>query len=104
MHAEDAVELTPEQGDAVLRIVAEAFRNAVRHGGATCVSVELTCPPLRLVVRDDGSGFDPSVPARTAGGGGFGLTSMRERAEGLGAALRLRSAVGTGTTVEVVWP
>jgi len=100
--ADQGVELSPEQGDAVLRIVAEAFRNGVRHGGASCVRVELTCPPLTLRVRDDGRGFDGAPETRT--GGGFGLTSMRERAEGLGAVFRLQSAVGAGTTVEVRWP
>ena len=104
VQADDTVELAPEQGDAVLRIVAEAFRNAVRHGGATCVQVALTCPPLTLVVRDDGSGFDASAPLRNRSGGGFGLTSMRERAEGLGAAFSISSAGGVGTTVEVRWP
>ena len=100
--ADEHVQLSPEQGDAVLRIVAEAFRNGVRHGGASRVEVQLTCPPLLLRVRDDGQGFDGSASKRS--GGGFGLTSMRERAEGLGATFLLRSAVGSGTTVEVRWP
>ncbi len=104
VQADDSVELTPEQGDAVLRIVAEAFRNALRHGAANQVQVRVTCPPLTLVVKDDGTGFEPAAPSRTNSGGGFGLTSMRERAEGLGAEFGLRSAPGEGTTVEVRWP
>ncbi len=63
-------------------VVAEAFRNAVRHRGASCVQVALTCPPLRVVVQDDRSGFDPFAPERGRGGGGFGLMSMRERPKG----------------------
>ena len=107
VEADDAVEMTPAQGDAVLRIVAEAFRNAVRHGAASCVRVTLTGPPLALVVRDDGQGFDPSGAnngAKSGSSGGFGLVSMRERADGLGAAFELRSQVGQGTVVEVRWP
>lgn len=100
VEASDDVQLSPEQGDGVLRIVAEAYRNAVRHGGACWVEVTLTAAPLTLVVRDDGTGFDPSS---TGSRGGFGLTSMRERAEGLGARFHLHSQVGTGTTVEVRW-
>ena len=102
VEVDDRVELAPEQGDAVLRIVAEAFRNAVRHGGAHLVTVSLTCPPLRLLVRDDGQGFE-GRPSNSSGSG-FGLTSMRERAEGLGATFELQSAAGKGTTVEVRWP
>lgn len=94
------VRVSPEQGDALLRIVAEAFRNAVRHGGAGSVAVAVRMP-LELVVRDDGSGFDPALTRDAAG---FGLTSMRERAEGLGASFALESAPGAGATVTVRWP
>ncbi len=95
--------MTPEQADAVLRIVTEAFRNAVRHGGASCVAVTVSGVPLVVQVRDDGKGFMPGA-SKTSSGGGFGLTSMRERAEGVGAVFDLRSEVGAGTTVEVRWP
>jgi signal transduction histidine kinase len=89
----------PEQAEVLLRVTAEALRNAVRHGGARCVTVSLTQDPLELVVRDDGRGFDPDeVVSR-----GFGLTSMRERAEGAGARYALRSRPGEGTTVRVSW-
>jgi signal transduction histidine kinase len=64
------------------------------------VCVALSGDPLRLEVQDDGQGFDTAA----SNSGGFGLTSMRERAEGLGAAFRLRSSPGEGTTVRVVWP
>jgi signal transduction histidine kinase len=69
-----------EQAEAVLRITAEALRNAVRHGAARSVFVALSGAPVRLEVQDDGRGFDPAASSS----GGFGLTSMRERAEGLG--------------------
>ncbi len=101
LEVEPGAQVTPEQGDAVLRIVAEAFRNAVRHGQAKAVRIELSAEPLRLVVRDDGKGF---APGASNSGGGFGLTSMRERAEGLGADFAISSGVGEGTTVSVGWP
>ena len=100
--ADPDVPVTPEQADALLRIVAEAFRNAARHGGATVVDVSVTGPSPALVVRDDGRGFDCSAPSSS--GGGFGLISMRERAEALGARFDVQSVVGAGTTVEVRWP
>ena len=101
LDVDDAVPVAPNEADAVLRIVAEAFRNAVLHGGAASVTVDMRGEPMRLRIRDDGQGFDPSTPNSS---GGFGLTSMRERAEGVGAALSVQSAPGAGTTVEVVWP
>jgi signal transduction histidine kinase len=97
---EPSVVVTPEQTEAVLRITAEALRNAVRHGGAACVRVALSGEPLRLHVQDDGRGFDPAASSS----GGFGLTSMRERAEGLGATFDIGSGPGEGTTVRVIWP
>ena len=54
---------------------------------------------LRLTVVDDGQGFHVGAPVRN--GTSFGLTSMRERAERIGAALRIESN-DLGTTVEVV--
>jgi len=97
---EDSVVAAPEQAEAILRITGEALRNAARHGGATCVSVGLDAAPLVLTVTDDGCGFSPhEVVSR-----GFGLTSMRERAEGAGASYVLTSAPGAGTRVEVRWP
>ena len=96
---EESVMVTPEQAEAIFRITGEALRNAVRHGAARCVSVGLTADPLVLTVEDDGRGFHPhEVVSR-----GFGLTSMRERAEGAGASYDLTSACGQGTRVRVSW-
>ena len=60
----------------------------------------------RLVVLDDGTGFAPRRGAarRRAGGGGFGMTSMRERARALGGDVRVTSAPGRGTMVRVRVP
>ena len=85
----------PEVSDALARILGEAVTNA-RHGNATTVRVELSTHPLRLRVVDDGTGFDPALPAA-----GFGLGGMRERAELVGAELSVRSGPGTGTEVAV---
>ena len=87
------------RAEAVLRITGEALRNAVRHGRARCVTVTLAAEPLELTVEDDGRGFHPNeVVSR-----GFGLTSMRERAEGAGATYALTSADGQGTKVRGSW-
>jgi signal transduction histidine kinase len=96
---DESAAVTPEQAEVVQRVAAEAIRNAVRHGGAHRVRVELTGDPLQLLVRDDGSGFDPDEVRDR----GFGLTSMRERATVTGGSYTLRSAPGEGTQVSVSW-
>jgi signal transduction histidine kinase len=90
--------LGPEETEAIVRLAREAVSNAARH--ASPRSITVTLGPGRLVVADDGTGFDP---ARARGGRGFGLVSMRDRAEGLGGRLEVRSAPGAGTRVEVTW-
>ena len=96
-----AIAVRPEIREAMGRIAAEATANAVRHGGAECVRIEVTAPDgVRLRVDDDGSGFDPKAPAGGKGGG-FGLISMRERAERLGGEFSIVSRPGAGAAVEV---
>lgn len=96
---DDRVDVDAAQDEALLRIASEAVHNAVRHGAASRIEVELSADPPCLLVRDDGRGFDTA----TAHGGGFGLTSMRERAAGFGGSLTVTSAPGEGTTVRVMW-
>jgi two-component system, NarL family, sensor histidine kinase DevS len=93
--------LASELETGVYRIVQEALTNAGKHGAATSVVVRLVEDNghVRISVRDDGRGFDPS-----AGTAGFGLAGMRERVELLGGELALTSAPGQGTTVAVTLP
>jgi len=97
------IDLPPETVAPLSRIVREASSNAVRHGKATVIDVcvERVKGSLRVAVSDDGAGFDPHD---VAGKGGYGLTSMRDRATALGGDLTLTSAPGKGTTVKVVVP
>ena len=73
----------------------------VRHSGAKQASVELVVEQarVRLLVRDDGCGFEPG-PVSSAH---FGLKSMRERAAEVGADLRVVSAPSEGTLVMLDW-
>jgi signal transduction histidine kinase len=85
--------------DQLLRILREAVTNGLRHGDARVIAVKLTGGErVRLAIRDDGTGFDPE----DARNGGFGLTSMRERAAAIGGELTISSRLGEGTEVEVV--
>jgi signal transduction histidine kinase len=87
--------------DALMRIVREAIHNAARHGGASTVTVGLAVSDgVRLTVEDDGKG----LRAHARNGAGFGLVSMRERAEALGGTLELRAAERGGVRVEVELP
>jgi len=85
---------------ALFRIAQEACANAVRHGKARRVEVEVTYEPGRAIleVRDDGGGFETSC-ART----GLGLSLMKERTDTVGGDLFIQSS-GRGTTVRAVVP
>jgi signal transduction histidine kinase len=101
--ADPRLRAAPAQREALVRIVREGVVNAARHGGARHVAVELRAAEghsdrLRLRLADDGDGFDPAERAY----GGFGLESMRQRAEALGGTFRLVSGRGQGTTIEAL--
>jgi signal transduction histidine kinase len=92
-----------EQRHALVRITREAVSNALRHGRAGRVELAVLrdAHARRLVVRDDGTGFDVAATAgRTAG---YGMVSMRERARALPGTLTIDSAPGRGTEVGVEW-
>ena len=95
--------LHPSAHEELYRIGHEALLNAFRHSRAQRIEVELEYAPrtLRLLVRDDGIGVDPEI-LRVGRDGHYGLSGIRERAERLGGRLRLWSAPGAGTEVEVV--
>jgi signal transduction histidine kinase len=96
------VAVPPASEEALTRIMREAISNAVRHGQARTVTVELSNGNgIRLRVSDDGSGFDPSQPQSK---GSYGLISMRERTEALGGSFKLSTQPGRGTSVEVLLP
>lgn len=95
--------LSPDQELHCYRIVQEALANVARHARARRVTVHLSRrrSAIEIVVRDDGAGFDPR--SRQAGEG-FGLVTMRERAELMGGELTIRSRPRHGTEVRVVLP
>ena len=83
----------------------EAMTNAVKHGRASSVQIDLTFGPelISLRVEDNGTGFDPDrIPG--APQGCFGLVGMRERAREMGARLEVRSEPGRGAAILVEVP
>jgi signal transduction histidine kinase len=101
---------------ALYRIAQEALNNVVKHAQARQVDVRLVCVPrnpfpsagngkggegnVTLDIRDDGRGFDPEDVSPEH----LGLSIMRERAEAVGAQLRIDSQPGRGARLTVVWP
>jgi two-component system sensor histidine kinase DegS len=98
--------LRPEAEIVLYRVVQEALQNAHKHarGAAVRVTINVRGDLLHLTVRDDGPGFDPREVARRAGRESWGLTSMRERAELIGAKLTVSARPDHGTEVAVTLP
>lgn len=92
----------------LLRIVQEGLANVRKHANASEVHVMLCTVPannggpprFRAVIEDDGRGFDPMSIDRH-GVPRFGLATMRERADAIGARLDVISAPGKGTRIEL---
>lgn len=83
-------------------ITREAVANAIRHGGAKHIGIELTGNDERRLLRivDDGSGMTVGA---TASRGGLGLQSMAQRARLLGGALEVGPAAHGGVEVRCTW-
>ncbi|HEX6901235.1 MAG TPA: two-component regulator propeller domain-containing protein [Thermoanaerobaculia bacterium] len=97
--------LRPLIRDEVYRISREALVNAFRHAEASAIEVEVefAARALRICVRDDGRGIDPGV-LLSGRDGHWGLSGMRERAEGMGARLKVWSRERAGTEIELSVP
>jgi signal transduction histidine kinase len=93
------VRLAPDEQIEVFRIVQEGLGNARRHAGARQVEVTISQRSGRRIVavHDDGVGFDTETS-----GSGQGLENMKLRAEAIDGQMRLSSAPGRGTAIEVV--
>lgn len=89
-------EMPPEIALCLFRIAQEALANAVRHAVASVISIRAAenSGKLRLTVKDNGVGFNPSLRST-----GIGLTSMRERLRLIGGTLHVKSAIGEGTEI-----
>ena len=99
--------LPMEVASTLYRIVQEALTNVAKHAAATDVSVTAIRhdDEIRLVVEDDGRGFDiESWGKRALGERRFGLAGMRERAALVGGTVSIESNLGAGTTLYVQLP
>ncbi len=90
-----------ELESTIYRVVQEALTNVAKHAAATHVLVRVrdTGDTIELLVRDDGTGFDPHRRST-----GFGLVGMRERLALLRGTLDIQTTPGGGTTLRAVIP
>jgi len=100
---EQAPRLAAAIENALFRIAQEALTNVAKHAQATqaTVAVEIDDGTVRLVVADDGVGFDRARVGGPGGRRGWGLLTMAERAEAVGGHCRVESRPQQGTRVVV---
>lgn len=94
--------LAPTIENNLLRIGQEAVSNALKHAKPSVIRIELSFddPTVRLIVHDDGCGFDPAVA--DVGTSHFGLRGMRERVSSMNGDFRIGPDFNGGTRLEVV--
>lgn len=101
----DTVALPMHLQTALLRITQGAIANVIQHAEATTgtVTIAVENDQLHFTVTDDGTGFDPQVPARGSAekSDSFGLQATAERVQQLGGKLTIDTAPGRGTTLTV---
>ena len=108
IRAEVSKDQEPKPLDDDIRVllfqsVRELFNNVVRHARADRVRVSIERGPkgIRIVVEDDGTGFDVSAWGESDG---FGLFNIRERLTSVGGGFALRSSAGKGTRIVITAP
>ncbi len=98
--------LSEEAEVALFRITQEALSNVRKHSGATKAKVNITytSKKVKVVVSDNGHGFNVNNKSDDSLNSRLGLVGMRERAQLIGAKLQIKSLEGIGTTVSVELP
>jgi len=100
----------PQQGDMaalLFQVTRELLLNVVKHARVKTATVEITQDPrtFRIVVADQGVGFDPThLAARPANATGFGLLGIRDRLDLLGGRMEIESAPGKGSRFTLMAP
>jgi len=103
---EPSPRLSPTHESALFRIAQELLTNVAKHAQATKVSMNVAAEgeKVRLLINDNGVGFDTEEMSMAGGQRGWGLVIMSERAKSMGGSFNIESRPGHGTrvTVEVV--
>jgi len=109
VRADDGIEPRLSSGLATVcfRVAQEALTNALRHGEASSIKIELRGlgEEFALIIGDNGKGFDvKAARARTSRGSGFGLLAMQERTALSRGTLTIDSTKGGGSTITALFP
>jgi signal transduction histidine kinase len=96
------LDLEPQRALSLYRIAQEAIHNAIKHGEASRVQMQLSLHARSLCLRieDDGLGFDPGKHSDT----GMGLRVMQYRARSIGGNLKIHSQLKHGTQIQCILP
>jgi signal transduction histidine kinase len=103
----DRVQLNSRKRIALFRIFQETLNNIQRHAAASNIDVQLSIEAhgrLKLIIEDDGCGFDIKRRKRSNSGFGMGLILMRERAEDVGGIFQINSSPDNGCKTTVIMP
>jgi signal transduction histidine kinase/predicted hydrocarbon binding protein len=98
---EGQADISPEVKDVFYRVAQEALNNIIKHAGASQVFINLRRQEnqVEMLILDNGRGFDPqSISPEN-----LGLGIMHERAASIGARLIIKSQVGEGVSIELLW-
>ena len=92
------IKLSMEKRRNLYLIFKESLNNLVKYSEATLVSIQLFSEDslVKLIIRDNGKGFDPLLPAN-----GNGLNNMQIRAKEMKAQIKIESTIGEGTSTEL---
>jgi signal transduction histidine kinase len=102
LHEDEMLSRLPETVEsAFFRIAQEALTNVAKHAVATevALSFEEIDGMLRLVIADNGKGFDPMAISKSGDRKGWGILNMQERAQILGGQIQVESEPGRGTKI-----
>jgi signal transduction histidine kinase len=102
----DEESLTDMQKTCVYRVVQEALNNCQKHSAATAARVQIshTSEKLRVLIEDNGAGFEVDDEGNPAAGGGLGILGMTERVTLLHGRMTVESRPGHGTTILISLP
>ncbi|SDX11836.1 sensor histidine kinase [Paenibacillus sp. CF384] len=91
---------------ALYRMILEGVGNAIRHGGSSSVTIQLSVEKriVRLSIEDNGRGFNPWLLKPSKPDSGYGIFNMRKLAASLGGKYEISSKQGSGTVIRVLLP
>ena len=101
-HIDPAHPVAPGTKHHIVMVIKEAINNALKYAEAKHIKVQFEAGAhrVKLVVSDDGKGFDPAASART----GNGLRNMQARAEAIAGTLAIESAIAGGCVLQLEGP